>query len=141
MIEFGNRKFIAKFSSSTDTYNVVKGEYIAMRLAGCVGLNVAPVLFRHTTGKDVLLIERFDRVQSKTGWQRRLMVSALTIFGLDEMMARYASYEDLADIIRQRLVPLKRRCGSCLGDLFLTLFVVIPTIMPETMRHFGMVKA
>jgi serine/threonine-protein kinase HipA len=55
MIEFGNRKFIAKFSSSTDTYNVVKGEYIAMRLAGCVGLNVAPVLFRHTTGKDVLL--------------------------------------------------------------------------------------
>jgi len=29
-------------------------------------------------------------------------VSALTILGLDEMMARYASYEKLAEIIRQR---------------------------------------
>ena len=117
MIEFGNRKFIAKFSSSTDTYNVVKGEYIAMRLAGCVGLNVAPVLFRHTAGKDVLLIERFDRVQSKTGWQRRLMVSALTIFGLDEMMARYASYEDLADIIRQRFSAPKETLRELFGRL------------------------
>jgi serine/threonine-protein kinase HipA len=31
-----------------------------------------------------------------------MMVSALTIFELDEIMARYASYEQLADIIRQR---------------------------------------
>ena len=30
------------------------------------------------------------------------MVSALTMLELDEMMARYASYEDLAEIIRQR---------------------------------------
>jgi serine/threonine-protein kinase HipA len=30
------------------------------------------------------------------------MVSALTLFGLDELMARYASYEDLAAIVRHR---------------------------------------
>lgn len=102
MIESEKRKFIAKFSSSTDTYDVVKAEYIAMRLAACAGLNVAPALLRHTAGKDVILIQRFDRIQTHAGWQRRLMVSALTIFGLDEMMARYASYEDLTDIIRQR---------------------------------------
>lgn len=30
------------------------------------------------------------------------MVSALTLFGLDEMMARYASYEGLAEIVRHR---------------------------------------
>ena len=30
------------------------------------------------------------------------MVSALTLLGLNELMARYASYEDLADIIRAR---------------------------------------
>ncbi|EHD19588.1 MULTISPECIES: type II toxin-antitoxin system HipA family toxin [Brenneria] len=100
MIEAENRKFIAKFSSSTDTYNVVKAEYIAMRLAADVGLHVAPVHLRHTAGKDVILIERFDRSQAGDGWQRRLMVSALTLFGLDEMMARYASYEELSDIIR-----------------------------------------
>jgi len=30
------------------------------------------------------------------------MVSALTLLGLDEMMARYASYQDLAEIVRHR---------------------------------------
>ncbi|HEY4437178.1 MAG TPA: type II toxin-antitoxin system HipA family toxin [Lelliottia sp.] len=117
MIESGNRKFIAKFSSSTDTYNVVKAEYIAMRLAACAGLNVAPVLLHHTAGKDIILIERFDRTQSNTGWQRRLMVSALTIFGLDEMMARYASYEDLTDIIRQRFDAPKETLRELFGRL------------------------
>jgi len=50
----------------------------------------------------VLLIERFDRVHVSGGWQRRSMVSALTLFGLDEMFARYASYETLAELIRFR---------------------------------------
>lgn len=117
MIESGEHKFIAKFSSSTDTYNVVKAEYVAMRLAACAGLNVAPVLYRHTAGKDVILIERFDRIRSDVGWQRRLMVSALTIFGLDEMMARYASYEDLTDIIRQRFDAPKETLRELFGRL------------------------
>lgn len=117
MIEAGERKFIAKFSSSTDTYNVVKAEYVAMRLAACAGLNVAPVLLRNTAGKDVILIERFDRIRSHAGWQRRLMVSALTIFGLDEMMARYASYEDLTDIIRQRFDAPKETLRELFGRL------------------------
>lgn len=102
MIEAHDKKFIAKFSSSTDTYNVVKAEFIAMRLAAKAGLHVAPVSLLHTAGKDVILIERFDRMKGADGWQRRLMVSALTLFGLDEMMARYASYADLSDIVRLR---------------------------------------
>ncbi|RYY80257.1 MAG: type II toxin-antitoxin system HipA family toxin [Moraxellaceae bacterium] len=102
MIETNDRKFIAKFSSSTDTYNIVKAEFIAMRLAIEIGLNVAPVHLCHTAGRDVIMVERFDRLSTGNGWQRRLMVSALTLFGLDEMMARYASYEDFTDIIRHR---------------------------------------
>ena len=35
------------------------------------------------------------------------MVSALTLFGLDDMMARYASYETLAEIIRYRFTDPK----------------------------------
>ena len=35
------------------------------------------------------------------------MVSALTLFELDEMMAAYASYEKLAEIIRHRFVDAK----------------------------------
>jgi serine/threonine-protein kinase HipA len=104
LIEAHDKKFIAKFSSSSDLYSVVKAEFLAMRLAALAGLQVAPVRLERAANKDVLLVERFDRVKTAQGWQRKAMVSALTLFGLDEMMARYASYEDLAEIIRHRFV-------------------------------------
>ncbi|MDE0532494.1 MAG: HipA domain-containing protein [Albidovulum sp.] len=117
MIQDGDTKMIAKFSSSTDTYNVVKAEYVAMRLAAKAGLDVAPVRLEHVAGKDVLLVERFDRAKTKDGWTRKAMVSALTLFGLDEIMARYASYEDLAEIIRHRFSSPK----ATLHELFARL--------------------
>lgn len=108
MIVGEDRKYVAKFSSQTDLYSVVKAEYVAMRLAAEVGIDVAPVQLRKAAGKDVLLVERFDREKVEGGWQRRAIVSALTLLELDEMMARYASYEDLATIIRHRFVEPKR---------------------------------
>ena len=101
-IEYNQKKYIAKFSSSSDVYSLVKLEFIAMRLAHLAGLNVAVVKLVQAAHKHVLLIERFDRVQTTTGWQRRSMLSALTLLELDEMMARYASYEQFAQIIRYR---------------------------------------
>ncbi|MGM0482234.1 MAG: type II toxin-antitoxin system HipA family toxin [Pseudomonadota bacterium] len=114
LIEDNNIKYIAKFSASNDIYSVVKAEFIAMRLAELVGLNVAPVQLTHSLGKDVLLIQRFDRCRQATGWSRKLMVSALTLFGLDDMMARYASYETLTEIIRHRFAQPK----ATLKELF-----------------------
>jgi len=102
LIQDGNTKYVAKFSSTTDHYNVVKGEFLAMRLAKIAGLNVAPVRLERSAKRDVLLVERFDRTNTPKGFKRHMMVSALTMFELDEMMARYTSYEQLADIIRQR---------------------------------------
>ena len=117
MIQDGDTKMIAKFSSSTDTYNVVKAEYVAMRLAATAGLNVAPVRLEHVAGKDVLLVERFDRTKTNSKWTRKAMVSALTLFGLDAMMARYASYEDLAEIIRHRFTAPKATLHELYGRL------------------------
>ena len=117
LIDRGDRKLIAKFSSSTDLYSVVKAEFIAMQLAAACGLNVAPVSLTHAGGKDVLLIERFDRVNADGGWQRKAMVSALTMLGLDEMMARYASYEDLAEIIRHRFIAPKDTLKELYGRI------------------------
>jgi len=107
LVEDQNKKYVAKFSSGTDLYSVVKAEYIAMRLADIAGLDVAPVKLEIAANKDVLLIERFDRKKSKQGWARKSMVSALTLFALDDMMARYASYENLAEIIRYRFTDPK----------------------------------
>jgi serine/threonine-protein kinase HipA len=94
-----SRSLIAKFSSTTDIRPVIKAEGVAMELARRVGLNVAPTQVTRVAGKDVLLVERFDR---PGGGQRRHLVSALTILGLDEFAgARYGSYALLADHIRQ----------------------------------------
>lgn len=113
-IDAARAKYIAKFSSSSDLMNVVKGEFIAMRLAKRLGLNVANTRLEKAAGKDVLLVERFDRLSTSSGWTRKSMVSALTMLGLDEMMGRYASYEDLAEIIRARFVEPK----ASLRELF-----------------------
>ncbi len=102
LIDTDDRKYVAKFSSRNDLYSVVKAEFIAMRLAALAGIAAAPVRLVRALDKDVLLIERFDRTKTDVGWRRMPMVSALTLFGLDELMARYASYEDLAAIVRHR---------------------------------------
>jgi serine/threonine-protein kinase HipA len=102
LIEDQGTKYVAKFSSSSDLYSVVKAEFIAMRLAVAAGVNAAPVKLVQAANKDILLIERFDREKTANGWTRKAMVSALTLFGLDDMMARYASYETFAEIIRHR---------------------------------------
>ena len=114
------RKYIAKFSGSTDTYSVVKAEYIAMTLASAAGINVAKVKLTQALGKDVLLIERFDRHPANTdpggtpAWCRKSMVSGLTILGLPEMEARYASYAALAEKIRYQFTQPK----ATLHELF-----------------------
>ncbi len=107
LIEEDGVKYIAKFSASADLYSVVKAEFIAMKLASMAGLDVALVKMTSAANKDVLLIQRFDREYTKSGWIRKAMVSALTLFGLDDMMARYASYETFAEIIRHRFTDPK----------------------------------
>jgi serine/threonine-protein kinase HipA len=114
LIDSHNKRHIAKFSSRTDIYSLIKAEYIAMRLAARCGLNVASVQLTKSMNKDVLLIERFDRLYTEAGWQRRSMLSALTLLGLDEMMARYASYEDLAELIRHKFTNV----SETLKELF-----------------------
>ena len=115
LIESGTSKYIAKFSATNDTYSVVKAEYIAMRLAALCGLNAAPVKLVQALGKDVLLIERFDRSKIESGWTRKSMVSALTLFGLSDMTARYASYEDFAHMIRTRFIEPKKTLKELFG--------------------------
>ncbi|HEX5487468.1 MAG TPA: HipA domain-containing protein [Limnobacter sp.] len=117
LIEGDGCKYIAKFSSSNDIYSVVKAEFVAMRLAAMAGLNAAPVSLVRAAGKDVLLVKRFDRQWSDAGWLRKPVVSALTILGLDEMQARYASYFDLAQIIRQRFSQPKATLKEVFGRL------------------------
>ncbi|WP_257539545.1 type II toxin-antitoxin system HipA family toxin [Sphingobium sp. CFD-1] len=117
LIQDGEDKFIAKFSATNDTMAVVKAEFVAMRLAAEVGLYVAPVQLTKASGKDVLLVRRFDREWNGTGWTRRAMVSALTMFGLSEMQARYASYVDLAEMVRARFTDPQATLRELFGRM------------------------
>ena len=123
LIEDGDRKYVAKFSSSSDTYNVVKAEYVAMRLAAIAGLDVASVSLVRAMDRDILLIGRFDRHKTENGWTRRAMVSGLTLFGLDALMAAHASYEDLTDIIRARFTRPKDTLKELFGRLVCNILV------------------
>jgi len=101
LIQDANKKLIAKFSSFSDLFNVAKSEFVAMRLAKVCGLSVADVQLTEAYGRDVLLVHRFDRTAQPKGYARRHMLSVLTLLNLDPFIgARYASYEDFAQILR-----------------------------------------
>jgi len=111
LLKDGTRRLIAKFSSITDTFPIVKAEFVGMELARRAGIDTAAIELTEALGKDVLLVERFDRPASEG---RRAQVSALTILGLDEWGGRYASYEALADQVRERFTEPK----ATLHELF-----------------------
>lgn len=137
MVVDGDTKYIAKFSSRTDVANVVKAEFVAMRLAAVADLDVAPVKLTRAGDKAVLLIERFDRENTETGWRRKAMVSALTLLALDEMMARYASYADLSAIIRHRFSAPKATLRELFSRIVFNVLCGLPTITRAITRHLG----
>lgn len=98
LIDVDGVPYIAKFSSTSDHYPVVNSEALAFELARRVGIEAPYSFLTSSLGKDVLMIERFDR---RSGGRRRIVVSGLTMLGLDEMEARYATYPDLLDVLRR----------------------------------------
>lgn len=116
----GERQLIAKFSALSDTYPVMKAEAVAMDLARRVGLDVAPTELIEVGGRDVLLVERFDR---GPGGARLMFVSALTILGLHEMFGRHATYHHLADVMRARFVGRADALRELFGRIVLNVLV------------------
>jgi serine/threonine-protein kinase HipA len=77
---------------------VVNAEALALELARRAGIDTTASFLTKSLGRDVLVIERFDRPPPGG---RRIVISALTMLGLDEMEARYATYPDLLDVLRR----------------------------------------
>lgn len=101
LLSDANHKWIAKFSSTTDHYPVVRSEYAAMWLAGKCGIKVPDIKILKIMGKDVLLVKRFDRKRVNDRWSRRFLISGLTALQLHETEASMASYPELASFIRR----------------------------------------
>jgi serine/threonine-protein kinase HipA len=100
LIADGDTQFIAKLSTSTDTYPVVKAEAAGLELARRVGIDVPDSRLTTSLGREVLLVERFDR---PGGGRRRMVVSGLTMLGFGDFLgARYSAYPEILDVLRSR---------------------------------------
>ena len=76
----------------------VINEWFMMRLAKRLGLDV-PDVYRRYVPSPVYLIDRFDRISDAQGWQRRHMIDACQLLGLDRSF-KYSqgSMESLAAV-------------------------------------------
>lgn len=93
------RQFLAKFPSSTDRlFSYVNAEATMLALASRVGIDVPASEIVTSNGRDVLLIERFDR---GPGGRRHHVLSGLTLARQDEMTARYVTYPGILDVLRE----------------------------------------
>lgn len=106
------REYIAKLSLSTDPYPVVKAEAVGMDLARRVGVPVPHTEIVQSLGRDVLLVERFDRPGDKT---RRMVISALTLLGFSDFLgARWSSYPEFLDQLHRLAAPGTDRLGPAI---------------------------
>lgn len=98
--EYDGKQWIAKFGRADDRFPVCRAEYVTMKLAAQVGINVPPVRMEKILGQDVYLIERFDRVSAGKGRRRLPFISGLTIIGAHESESPQQSYRRLAEQMR-----------------------------------------
>lgn len=125
------RQWLAKFPSTSDPVDLPSNptlEKTALDLAEIAGLDVPRRELIHVAGKDVLLVERFDR-QLLEGeinrWARYPYASARTVFFSNPALQRYAftgSYGRLSlelatwsiNTVRDRLELFRRIVFNCL---------------------------
>jgi serine/threonine-protein kinase HipA len=91
-------EWIAKLSAASDrVFSVVNAEATCLELARRAGIRVPDSKVTTSRDRSVLLVRRFDRTADGG---RRHVVSGLTVVGLDEMQARYATYPALLEPLR-----------------------------------------
>ncbi len=88
---------IAKFPSPADDWNVMAWEKTALDLATAAGIEVPHNQLVKVAGRDVLVVDRFDRLASGV---RRGYQSAMT--ALERTDGDQGSYLDIAEIIEER---------------------------------------
>jgi serine/threonine-protein kinase HipA len=134
-----DRELIAKFSTSSEIGRGLRAEYIAMRLAAACGLDAAKVELRDVAGRDVLLIERFDRKTTAEGIQRLGVLSALTLLQANEADMDDLSYaDDLAPAIRTSFSAPRAVSMNSMGAWCSTSYAATATTMRGTTLPFGM---
>ena len=102
-IEDGNRLWIGKFPERADRCNLQRVEHATIELARRCGIDACHSQLEAIGGRDVLMVERFDREHTEGGYLRFGLVSGLTMLDADESYVDRErwSYPLLADQLRR----------------------------------------
>jgi serine/threonine-protein kinase HipA len=103
VVEDDDGLWIAKFNRPDDPWNNARVEHARLNLARACGLSTAESRLKRIAGRDVLLVKRFDREKTQTGYLRSRMISALTLLRSDEAHESRGkwSYVVLAEELRR----------------------------------------
>ncbi len=103
VVEDDDGLWVAKFNRPDDRFNYARVECAMLALAGECGVHVAESRVTTVGDRDVLLVKRFDREQTKDGYRRARMLSALTLLRSEETQdERHRwSYVQLAEELRR----------------------------------------
>ncbi|MBI4534108.1 MAG: HipA domain-containing protein, partial [Candidatus Melainabacteria bacterium] len=77
--------WVAKFGRQDDRWNNPRVEHAMLELARSCGINAARSRIESVGGKDVLLVQRFDRERTTRGYVRARMISGLTLLRAEEL--------------------------------------------------------
>ena len=113
-IEDGNRLWLGKFPEKGDRCNLQRIEYATLDLARRCGINVCGARLQSVAGKDVLMLERFDRQYTENGYLRFGLVSALTILDCEDSYLERErwSYPLLAENLRRWSEQPEKDCAE-----------------------------
>ena len=126
VVRMDDGEWIAKFPSVNDRFNVPLIERATLELAREAGLDVPRTGIESLADdRQVMLIERFDRLPLPTGIGRRHMVSALTLLALHEQDSPDSSYAAIADALSQHGVGgyIARDRGELYGRMVFNILV------------------
>lgn len=110
IVEDDSGLWVAKFGRPDDRWNNPRVEHAMLELARSCGISSARSRIETIGGKDVLLVQRFDRERTTRGYVKARMISALTLLRADESPLHRDrwSYVFMAEELR-RVVAEPRR--------------------------------
>jgi serine/threonine-protein kinase HipA len=84
VVEDAEGLWIAKFNRPDDRWNHARVEHAMLTLARECGIDAGRSKITSVGGRDVLLVQRFDRRRTDAGYLRARMISALTLLRSDD---------------------------------------------------------
>lgn len=121
-VEVDGSLWIAKFPARNDSWSNAKVEMATMSLAARCGINTPEMRTIDIGGRDVLLVNRFDRAPAPGGFSRIGFLSALSFSQWDESDKHEFSYPTIAAKMRQAIAEPRAAMANLYQRMIYNIF-------------------